>query len=48
VGFEGDYQNLHFFTEKEICEYFAIDYMMIKIKFRDQKINQLLETDKYN
>ena len=42
IGLEGDYQKLHYFTEKEICEYFALDYEMIKIKMRDQKINQLL------
>ena len=48
VGLEGDYQNLYYFTESEMCEYFALDYEMVKIKMRDEKINKLLENDKYN
>jgi hypothetical protein len=48
VGLEGDYQNLTYFTEEEIHKHFVLDYVQRKIKFRDQKINQLLETDKYN
>ena len=48
VGLEGDYQNLTYFTEKEMYKHFILSYDLIKIKLRDQKINQLLETDKYN
>ena len=48
VGLEGDYQKLTYFTEEEIHKHFVLDYDQRKIKIRDQKISQLLETDKYN
>ena len=48
VGLDGDYQNLTHFTEEEMFKHFILSYDLIKIKLRDQKINQLLETDKYN
>lgn len=48
VGLDGDYQNLSYFTEEEMFKHFILSYDLIKIKMRDQKINQLLETDKYN
>lgn len=48
VGLEGDYQNLTYFTEEEMYKHFVLDHTFRKIKLRDQKINQLLETDKYN
>lgn len=47
VGLEGDYQNLYYFTEKEMFQYFALEHEMIKIKLRDVKITQLLDLDKY-
>ena len=48
VGLDGDYQNLTYFTEEEMFKHFILSYDLIKIKLRDKKINQLLETDKYN
>ena len=48
VGLEGDYQNLTYFTEEEMFEHFILSYDLIKIKMRDQKIDKLLQTDKYN
>jgi hypothetical protein len=48
VGLDGDYQNLTYFTEEEMYKHFILDYHLLKIKQRDQKINKLLETDKYN
>ena len=48
VGLDGDYQNLSYFTEEEMFKHFILSYDLIKIKMRDEKINKLLETDKYN
>jgi hypothetical protein len=48
VGLDGDYQNLTYFTEEEMHKHFVLDHTYRKIKLRDRKINQLLETDKYN
>jgi hypothetical protein len=48
VGLEGDYRNLMYFTEEEMQEHFIHNYEMIKIKSRDNKINKLLDLDKYN
>ncbi len=48
LGLEGDCQNLSYFTEEEMFKHFILSYDLIKMRLRDQKINQLLETDKYN
>lgn len=46
VGLDGDYQNLTYFTEEEMCKHFI--HSSDQIDMRDEKINQLLELDKYN
>ena len=48
VGLDGDYGNPTFFTEEEMYEHFLSRMDYIRIKLRDDKINQLLDLDKYN
>lgn len=48
VGLDGDYKNLSYFKVEEMHKHFILDYDLMKIKLRDDKINQLLDLDKYN
>ena len=47
VGLDGDYKNLSYFKVEEMHKHFILDYDLMKIKLRDDKINQLLDLDKY-
>jgi len=48
VGLDGDYKNLSYFTEEEMHKHFILGYDLMRIRLRDDKINQLLDLDTYN
>jgi hypothetical protein len=48
VGLDVDYKNLSYFKVEEMHKHFILDYDLMKIKLRDDKINQLLDLDTYN
>jgi hypothetical protein len=48
VGLDRDYKNLSYFTEEEMHKHFILGYDLMRIRLRDDKINQLLDLDTYN